>query len=340
MKKAALLGAAVLTAGALEAQTQQDTLRRTTGTSQQRIRVSKGTVVPMAPTREEQARADSMARADSIARFRADSLARIESMRRDSLAAAERARTDSLAAIERARADSVANIERMRQDSIARVDSIAREEQLRRDRDRNRFLFNGSGWYIGISGGAARPTGDFDDLGYDQGLNVNVPFGWHSRNNFLGVRFDLGYNRFIGQSFTGTGPNGSVTLSNNDPTVLTGTANLTARLPLGNFGIYGLGGGGVYHFRNFGTSSALSGLLGNDVLNPSSTQTHESTTKLGWTWGAGVDFGVGPTSLFLETRMVNVIADRDDPAQFTSVFGNNRGKHVKWMPIVLGVTFR
>jgi opacity protein-like surface antigen len=184
------------------------------------------------------------------------------------------------------------------------------------------------------------PMGDFEDLGYDQGLNINVPFGWHSRSKLLGVRFDAGYNRFTGSPFVGSGPTGPVTLDNSDPTVLSGTANLTARLPLGKLGIYGLGGGGVFHFRNFGASSSLSGLLGNDVLDGTDETSEKAKTKLGWTYGAGIDFGVGPTSLFLETRVVNVVADRDDAVQFRDFFGSNRGSNVRWMPIVLGVTFR
>jgi opacity protein-like surface antigen len=298
----------------------------------------------MGPTRAEQLRADSIARADSLARVRTDTIARAEQLTRDSIAAAaaavERARVDSIAAIEKARADSIAAVERVRRDSVARADSLAREVQLRQERERNRYLFNGSGWYIGVSGGSSMPMGDFEDLGYDRGLNVNVPFGWHNRNSLLGVRFDLGYNRFVGSSFVGSGPAGSVTLDNSDPTVFTGTANLTARLPLGSVGLYGVGGGGVFHFRNFGAASSLSGLLGNDVLDPVDEASEKAKTKFGWTYGAGIDFGVGPTSLFLETRVVNVVADRDDAVQFRDFFGSNRGGNVRWMPIVLGVTFR
>ena len=77
------------------------------------------------------------------------------------------------------------------------------------------------------------PTGDFSDLGYDGGYNVNVPIGWHSRNHFLGVRLDLGYSQFTSSPFTGTGVGGApVVLNNRDPRVLSAALDLTAQVPL------------------------------------------------------------------------------------------------------------
>jgi hypothetical protein len=49
---------------------------------------------------------------------------------------------------------------------------------------------------------------------------------------------------------------------------------------------------------------------------------------------------VGPASLFVESRLVNVVSDRgSNSTAFRNVFGD-RGKDVRWVPIVLGVTFR
>jgi len=312
-------------------------------TSQMRIRVQKEAngEVTLPVNRDSIARADSLARVEQM---RADSIAQVEKVRQDSIAAIETARRDSLERVQRQVQDSIAAVETARRDSIARADSIVREEQIRQQRMRDRYLFNGSGWYLGVSGGSAMPNGQFKELGYDNGWGVNVPIGYHARNHLLGMRLDLGYSQFQGNSFLGTGTGGApLTLTNNSPKVLSATLNMTARLPLNqsrSIALYGVGGGGLYQFRDFGPTSALSGFLGNDVLTPSSTTAKATRNEWGAQAGAGIDFGVGPASLFLESRLVNVFADRADENLFSSVFGNGRGKNVRWVPIVLGVTFR
>lgn len=200
-----------------------------------------------------------------------------------------------------------------------------------------------SGWYLGVSAGAAVPMGDFKSLGYNSGLDVTVPIGWHYRDRMLGWRLDLGYSRFSGHTFTGPGPNGPLTLSNNDPQVLSATFNLTARIPLsatGDVSLYGVGGVGLYHFRSYGRVSALSGFLGNDVLQSNEALLKETRNKFGGQIGAGLDFGMGPGSFFIESRIVNVVVDRDDDVEFRDYFGDNRGKVLRWVPIMVGVTFR
>ena len=283
-------------------------------------------------------------RADSIAaaeKARADSIALAEQRMRDSLAVIEKARTDSIAAVERRRADSLAVIERARADSVARADSIARELEAHRQY-MSRYRFGGNGWYLGVGGGASAPTGDFQDLGYNSGFDVNVPIGWHKPNSFLGARLDLGYSRFRGENFLGQGTN-AVTLVNANPQVYSATLNLTAALPLNfirNVSFYGVGGAGLYHFRNMGTASALGGFLGNDVLNTNEANNKTSLSKIGAQIGAGLDWTVGTSSIFLESRFVNVFADRDDNVQFRDFFGDNRSNTLKWVPIVVGVKIR
>ncbi|MFN8571214.1 MAG: outer membrane beta-barrel protein [Gemmatimonadaceae bacterium] len=301
--------------------TLRDTTMSPRARSQQRIRLRKSSgEVDLPPTRDSAAVADSM-RADSVARAeraRQDSVARQEQMQRDSLAAIERARTDSIARIEKARQDSIAVIERARQDSIARADSIAKDAQLRAQRQRDRYLFNGTGWYIGVAGGSAMPNGDFKDIGYKNGFNVEVPIGYHKRNQLLGARLDLGYSQFSGQSFTVAGPTGPTVLQNVDPKVWSAVLNLTARFPLNasrSVALYGVGGGGAYHFRSYGATSALGGFLGNDVVTPGAT-VKLNRTEFGVQGGGGIEFGVGPTSLYVEGRMVQVLTDRKDETAF------------------------
>jgi hypothetical protein len=328
----------------------QDTTRR--DTTANRNRAMPPAVTPRATSDQRlpvQKRGEAAGtldlRADSIAaaeRARSDSMAAAAAARtRDSLAVIEKARTDSIAAVERRRADSLAVIERARADSVARADSIAREEEARRQY-LSRFRFGGNGWYMGLSGGASAPTGDFQDLGYNSGFDVNVPIGWHKQNSLFGVRMDLGYSQFSGQRFIGGGTN-SVTLTNANPQVYSATFNVTAGLPLNlirNVSFYGVGGAGLYHFRGFGGNSALGGFLGNDVLAQNEASNKSSRSKLGAQIGAGVDWTVGTSSIFLESRFVNVFADRDDNVQFRDFFGDNRSNTLRWVPIVIGVKIR
>lgn len=320
----------------------QDTTgnRRPRTTSQQRIPVQKRRTTTGEAAGTIDARADSLAAAE---RARTDSVNMAMRRSRDSLVAAERARADSIAAVERARADSVARVEAVRRDSVARAESIRAAEEARR-RELARYRFGGGGWYVGIGGGASAPTSDFKNLGYNSGFNVQVPIGWHRDNAALGVRFDFAYNRFSGRDFTGSAPIGSaVTLQNPNPQVLSATANVTLATPLTllrNVRLYGVGGAGLYHFRSFGGNSALGGFLGNDVLNTNEADNKTTRNKIGAQIGGGLDWTVGTSSVYLESRFVNVFADRDDDVAFRDFFGSDRSNSVRWVPIVLGVKLR
>ena len=125
--------------------------------------------------------------------------------------------------------------------------------------------------------------------------------------------------------------------------VLSAALNLTAQVPLNfvrNLNLYGVGGGGIYHFRSFGNQSALGGFLGNDVLANNESNMKSTRNKFGAQVGAGLDWTVGTSSIFLESRLVNVFADRDDDVQFRDFFGDNRSDRLQWVPIVLGVKIR
>ncbi|WP_353265111.1 hypothetical protein [Gemmatimonas sp.] len=336
---AAACAAALMLPGTMTAQVdttsrRDTTTRRPRATSEQRLRVQKGEASGTLDLR-----ADSLA---AVERARVDSMNLAMQRQRDLAAAAERARSDSLAAIERARADSVARIDAFRRDSVARSDSIAAAEEARR-LEMARYRFGGNGWYMGIGAGASAPTNDFKNLGYNSGLNVHVPIGWHRDNSALGVRFDLGYSRFSGQTFTGTRPLGAAnTIDNPNPQVFSATANVTLATPLSllrNVRLYGVGGAGVYHFRSFGGGSALGGFLGNDVLQTNENKNKSTRNKIGAQAGAGLDWTVGTSSVYVESRFVNVFANRDDGVAFTDFFGD-RGNSLRWVPIVLGVKIR
>jgi hypothetical protein len=361
--------AAVFCASTLPAQvdtTRRDTTR--TARSTTRIPIRK-------ESRGEVVLPSSRARADSIAlEARRDSMRRADLARNDSIVAAERIRTDSvnstmrpdssaLAArgdsivrAEQFRTDSISRSERARNDSINRVNAVATQptiavaqttavvtqptvETQAMPTSQGRRL-PGS-FYMGLAAGSASPTKDLQDLGYDSGLSISVPIGWHNPAALFGWRLMLGYNQFNGASFTTVGAN-PVVLSNPDPKVYSAELNLNARLPFNErktSSVYLTGGGGVYMFRNFGQGSALGAYLGNDVLDPNDSNNESTINKWGINGGAGLEFGIGTSSLFLETRLVNVFAGRDDEPNFDSAFGE-RGTSLRWFPLVLGFTIR
>lgn len=325
---------------------QQDTTRRDTTrargtpvTSQQRLKVQKrgeaaGTL---------DVRADSIAAAERE-RVRRDSVAAAERerMRLDSIAVVERARADSIARVEKARADSIAMVEAERARERARLDSIAAEQERYRQY-MARYRFGGHGWYVGLAAGAAAPMGNFENLGYQSGFDVNMPIGYHKENRLLGMRIDLGYNRFSGRNFSGSNGGIPLTLTNGNPQVFSGTLNVTAALPftpVRNVSLYGVGGAGLYHFRGMGAPSALSGFLGNDVLTSNESANKATINKVGAQIGAGLDWTVGTSSIFVESRLVHVFADRDDNVALRDFFGESRANGLRWVPIVVGVKIR
>ena len=325
--------------------TMQDTTsRRNRGTttpratSERRLRVQKNTSGSGAVSPDM--RADSIAAAE---RARADSVNMAMGRQRDSLAAVERMRADSMAALDKRRADSLAVIESARRESAARADSIAREAEARRQY-MSRYRLGGTGWYVGLGAGVAVPTGNLKSLGYNSGYQVTVPVGWHRPSSFLGVRMDFNYTQFSGRQFLGLGDNGSrVTLDNANPDVLSATFNLTARLPLNvvrNVSLYGVAGGGLYHFRKYGRVSALSGYLGNDVLMSNESTDESTRNKFGAQLGGGLDWTVGTSAIYVESRLENVFADQDDNVQFRDFVGSSRSNTLRWVPIVIGVKIR
>jgi hypothetical protein len=254
-------------AGSAAAQVTSDTVTRskTTVTSSRRISVRKdgttsteqaGTLVPNA----DSLRADSIANAE---RMRQDSIANAERIRQDSIATAERLRQEELARIERARQDSIAAAERARQDSIA----AAEAERLRR-------LAKGN-VYFRLGAGVSLPQADFAD-NFKNGFNVTGSAGWHKWNSPIGLRVDVGYDRF---SLKGASENASI---------LSGVGDVTLKIPqVLAVSPYLVAGGGIYRLN-------------------SSVANSESVTKGGWNAGGGLTFGVGMAKLFIEGRYTNV----------------------------------
>jgi opacity protein-like surface antigen len=181
-------------------------------------------------------------------------------------------------------------------------------------------IFGGSGFYLGVGTGVNVPTGTLHNIGYSEGLTVVVPFGWSKPGTMLGIRAELGLQSFEGRL--------APSFSNVDPRVFTATAMATLNFPINSAKtnlFYVMGGGGAFMFQHYGSASAL-----NDRFEKTST-----VTKFGVTGGAGLEFHVlGATSLFVQTQLTNVFADG------SSTIAPDDNRHLRWVPVVAGITLR
>jgi hypothetical protein len=195
-----------------------------------------------------------------------------------------------------------------------------------------RYLFGTSGFYIGAGGGTAVPYNELSDLGYDSGLDLTIPIGWHRPGRMLGLRATLSFDQVHADASGGTGPLPAMNGSGPDPKIYGGTLDAVVKVPIGGardgrgLSLYAVGGGGAYLFRGFGGASQLANALGADKVGNSSKNVH----KLGVDAGAGMEWGIGPTAVFVESRWVNVFTNG-------STSGND---YLRWIPIAAGMTIR
>ncbi len=205
-------------------------------------------------------------------------------------------------------------------------------------------LFHNSGFYVSLGGGTSLPSLELNDRGYQPGFNIHVPIGYHRPQQLLGVRLDLGYNRLgsdksvIVHDASGQG----FAIPANRPQIYSATLNMTARGQLGAFGIYGLGGAGVYQFRSFGSNSPIGQVLG-EPETPTEAIEYGNGNKIrrnafGAQIGGGVEFGIGAAALFVESRFVNVFGNTDDFFNRQEGLGSHNA--IRWVPVAVGITLR
>jgi len=292
-------------------------------TSEQRIPVRK-------ESRGEVAKRDSVLR-DSLAMLQArnDSIARANQAYRDSVDRAVAAYRDSVAAAEAA----AAQLERARLDSIARADSVRHSAALAAAAAAAiPVALSRRGFYFGIAGGTSSPVDDWEKP-YSTGFNITAPFGWQPMGNRFGVRGDITYDLHGGEFFPAGSPIQPIdypqpVFTTNDALlhdVSIWSGNLDATFDLVQWGERGLGA--LYALGGIGVSYLNSPKA--NVYAPGTgqvTQTIEgdSKTAFGFNGGAGVQFGVGRSSLFLETRW------------FTADLSPT---NASWVPLILGIKF-
>ena len=192
----------------------------------------------------------------------------------------------------------------------------------------------GSNWYIGVAGAAEFPQNRLNDF-YRTGYGVEGQLGWQPQSSPLGLRLNVGYARMRGDA-NQVFYNGATRITSQlaDPQIIQGVVDAKLRLPIGNFlsGLYAVGGGGVYYFKNYvntlgiTTNPGTTGTVGQGSTGGSVTNTFSSSdaTRFGANIGGGVSFGVGSAALFVESRYVRVFTPNTD---------------TDYVPVALGVTF-
>jgi len=181
-----------------------------------------------------------------------------------------------------------------------------------------------NGWYFGVAGAAEMPKTNFSSL-YKTGWGVEVPIGWDMPSGPLGFRANLGYATMRQKS--------GLPVAVSEPKIYQAVADLKLRLPFGRgllSGLYAVGGGGAYYFRNYGNSPVVSSTTANGTTYTSTfsniygTGTSSSSTRFGMNAGGGLQFGIGSAALYAESRYVRI---------------NTPGSHSAYVPVALGLTF-
>ncbi|MGQ0639614.1 MAG: hypothetical protein ACT4P6_02420 [Gemmatimonadaceae bacterium] len=312
-----------------DAGAQTDTTRRPTAVAEQRIpvrkdqgitrRVSAGDVDLLAV---ERARIDSLEALAASYRIRIDSLSAAFTTRSDATDRLVASLSDSLRLVRTELTTARTELTTMSAHVTALSDTVQQVNQ-RIWRLRHGSLFGNSGFYVGVGSGTNLTTGTLDDIGYNSGLNVSVPIGWHQRGSVIGVRTEWGVQSFDGRNNAG--------FSNNDARFYSAVGLLTLNLPINaakTNTFYVMGGGGVYMFKNLIAGTTLGDRFGATTTSGSTT----SETKFGFQGGAGVELKIlGATSFFVQTGISQVSVDT--PA-------GTSGSSLRWVPIIAGIQLR
>lgn len=276
-----------------------------------------------------------VANRDSIEQAYRDSLAMLQA-RNDSLARASQAYRDSVDRVVAAFRDSVAAAEaaeRARLDSIARADSVRAAAALAAAATAAiPVALSRRGFYFGLAGGTSSPVGDWEKP-YSTGFNVTAPFGWQPIDSRFGIRGDITYDLHGGEFFAAGSPIQPIdypqpVFTTNDALlhdVAIWSGNLSATFDLVQWGdrrlgnLYVLGGIGVSY-----VNSPKANIYAPGTGQVTQTIEGDSKTAFGFNAGAGLSFGVGRQSLFLESRWLTA-----------DVSPTN----AQWVPVILGIKF-
>jgi hypothetical protein len=183
----------------------------------------------------------------------------------------------------------------------------------------------GNGFYVGLGGGVNFPQNELKDV-YDVGPSANVQLGYDPTTAPIGLRLNLGYNRLNGAVLNTTAATTTEAASSN---LYSAFLDAKLRLPFGRLfgatsGLYAVGGGGVTYFQDYQRFEAVSGTPVGSPVGSRRLVNAGDATRFAANGGLGLDFGIGPASLFAEGRYVRV---------FT------KGRESNFVPVTLGLRF-
>ena len=152
---------------------------------------------------------------------------------------------------------------------------------------------------VGVSGGAAIPTGKFNDV-YSTGYAITAFIALGVPDLPIGVRLDGVYNQFSGRTVA--------SVVNPDLRLMGVLGNLLYTFPSTTVKPYLITGGGFYNSK---------------VDTPDA----KSRNDFGFSAGLGATFGLGPLAAAIEARYHGISRDTND------------GGNIHFVPITIGITF-
>ncbi|MEO7082871.1 MAG: hypothetical protein ABI442_18505 [Gemmatimonadaceae bacterium] len=178
--------------------------------------------------------------------------------------------------------------------------------------------------YWGVGVGSSLPAANFNDSDHP-GWRVEVPFGIDPVGSPLGLRFNLGYGRYEPHSYVQN-------LANLDQAqMMNADADLKLRMLSGTpagMHVQAYGVGGLSYNRYKGILENNNGVYNiGDVSGGASIPTNgDMGWHNGWGFntGAGLEFGMGVTNVFVESRFVRF---------------SGENSHISHVPIVVGLSF-
>jgi len=158
---------------------------------------------------------------------------------------------------------------------------------------------------VGVSGGAAIPTGKFNDA-YSTGYTAAVFIALGVPDLPIGVRFDGVYNQFAGRTVTPAGGGAAVEIP--DLRLIGAVGNLIYTFPGTTAKPYIVTGAGFYNSKDDAPGA-------------------KSRNDFGFSAGLGATFGLGGLAAVIEARYHGISRDAD------------AGGDIHFVPVTLGLVF-
>jgi hypothetical protein len=165
--------------------------------------------------------------------------------------------------------------------------------------------------YWGAYAGTTWPWGNIDRV-YTNGFHGGGVLGWDSQTMPIGLRLDAGMSQ-LGREETlvSSGSASAINVGSGTPLMFHLAGDLKVRpLNFGGWDLYALGGVNFNRYRGIALASSAGNscdfTVRGDCYQNASTKWN---SKVGFNFGAGIDFHIGSQDMFFETRYIAVSAN-------------------------------